>query len=161
MTIEIIPNWHPIFVHFTIALFSTAALLFLAGTVFAKRSWSNTILRAAHINLWFGGGFTVFTLIAGWDAYNTVAHDAASHAAMTDHRNWALATAIVCGLLTLWSAFRHRKAAVVGVPFIVAILFAGGLLATTGLKGAEVVYRYGVGRLVTPAGRRRRRTWQP
>jgi uncharacterized membrane protein len=145
MTIEIIPNWHPIFVHFTIALFSTAALLFLAGTVFAKHPWSNTVLRAAHINLWLGGGFTIFTLLAGWDAYNTVAHDGPSHAAMTDHRNWALATATAWGLLTLWSAFRHRKTSAVGIPFVAVVLLASGLLATTGFKGAEAVYRYGLG----------------
>lgn len=29
MMIEIIPNWHPILVHFTIALFITAVLFYL------------------------------------------------------------------------------------------------------------------------------------
>lgn len=28
---EIIPNWHPIFVHFTIALFSISTLLIIAS----------------------------------------------------------------------------------------------------------------------------------
>ena len=31
--LEIIPNWHPILVHFTIGLFATATGLFLWGTV--------------------------------------------------------------------------------------------------------------------------------
>lgn len=29
--IEIIPNWHPIFVHFTIALLTISTLLYVAG----------------------------------------------------------------------------------------------------------------------------------
>lgn len=37
--------------------------------------------------------YTIGTVLAGWYAYNTVPHTALSHAAMTDHRNWALSTA--------------------------------------------------------------------
>jgi uncharacterized membrane protein len=42
MIVEIIPNWHPIFVHFTVALFSTATGLFILGAVAGKREWSKT-----------------------------------------------------------------------------------------------------------------------
>ena len=40
MGIEIIPNWHPIFVHFSVALLSISALLYLAGLVFKKNAFS-------------------------------------------------------------------------------------------------------------------------
>ena len=36
MGIEIIPNWHPIFVHFSVALLSVSGLIFLASTLLKK-----------------------------------------------------------------------------------------------------------------------------
>ncbi|MBL4885747.1 MAG: hypothetical protein JKY95_14600, partial [Planctomycetaceae bacterium] len=80
MNIEIIPNWHPIFVHFTVGLLSISALFYLAGLVLRKP----TFLIVARWNLWVGGAITVATVLAGFYAYGTVAHDALSHAAMTD-----------------------------------------------------------------------------
>jgi uncharacterized membrane protein len=144
--IEIIPNWHPILVHFTIALFATATVLFFVGTIFSKE----TLLKTAHINLWIGAAITILTLLAGWDAYNTVNHDSSSHAAMTDHRNWALATAALFFFITFWSLFTFRRTAKVGVLFLALIAIASGLLATTGYKGGEAVYRYGLGVMSMP-----------
>jgi len=57
--LEIIPNWHPVLVHFTIGLFATATGLFCLGTVFIQKSWGETVLKAAHINLWIGAAITV------------------------------------------------------------------------------------------------------
>lgn len=102
MDFEIIPNWHPILVHFTIGLLSISALLYLAGLVLKKEN----LLIAARWNLWIGTTITVGTVLAGLYAYNTVAHDAPSHAAMTDHRNWALVTAGTFVLLALWALWK-------------------------------------------------------
>lgn len=150
MNIEIIPNWHPIFVHFTIGLFATSALLFLVGAGFSKQAWSETFLKVAHINLRIGAVFTVLTVMAGWDAYNTVTHDGPSHAAMTDHRNWALVTAGVWTVLAAWSFQKHRSRVAVGAPFLAAVVVASGLLAATGYKGGEAVYRFGLGVMSLP-----------
>ena len=99
---EIIPNWHPIFIHFTIALFSVATLL-IVGSLFIKNYFGIKILNCGYINLWLGCLFTFATVAAGFYAYNTVAHDEPSHASMTDHRNWAIVTASLFLILTLWS----------------------------------------------------------
>ncbi len=147
MAIEIIPNWHPIFVHFTIALLSISALFYLAGLILRKSHF----LLVARWNLWVGAATTFVTVLAGFDAYNTVAHDEPSHAAMTDHKNWALVTAAMFGLLALWSVTKHRGASNVGVGFVVLIITASGLLAVTGFKGGEAVYRYGLGVMSLPS----------
>lgn len=146
MGIEIIPNWHPIFVHFTVALLSISALFYLAGLVLRKPN----LLVVARWNLWIGAGITVGTVLAGFYAYNTVAHDGPSHAAMTDHKNWALVTASVFGVLTIWSLVKHRGAKSVSSGFVVLILLASGLLGVTGYKGGEVVYRHGMGVMRMP-----------
>lgn len=146
MGIEIIPNWHPIFVHFTVGLLSISALLYCAGMLLRKPN----LLIVARWNLWIGATVTIGTVLAGFYAYNTVAHDGPSHAAMTDHKNWALVTASIFGVLALWSIIKHRGAKTVHLIFVVLILIASGLLAVTGFKGGEVVYRHGMGVMRMP-----------
>ncbi len=141
--IEILPNWHPVFVHFTIALLSMAVIFHLIKAVLpANNEYQGALLILAKSNLLIGTAFAVFTAIAGWFAYNSVAHDTPSHLAMTEHRNWALVTLAVFVLLALWSLWKKHKTTLV---FLFALVIAGGLLATTGWLGAEAVYRYGLG----------------
>lgn len=146
MGIEIIPNWHPIFVHFSVALLSMSALLYLAGLALRKPN----LLLVARWNLWIGAIFTIGTVLAGFYAYNTVAHDGPSHAAMADHKNWALVTATIFGILAVWSLAKHRGAKSVSSGFVVLMLLATGLLGVTGFKGGEAVYRYGLGVVSMP-----------
>lgn len=146
---EIIPNWHPIFVHFTVALFSLAVGLFVV-TPFIKSPLKEQWQIVARWALWFGAAFTVVTGLTGLYAYNTVAHDTPSHAAMTDHRNWAIATVSLFLILAAWSIFRARQNKAFGALFIAAMLIAGGLLASTAWRGGEAVYRFGLGVMSLP-----------
>lgn len=146
---EIIPNWHPIFVHFTVALLSLAVLMFaitplLSGTL--QEQW-RIVARWA---LWFGAGFAVITGLTGLYAYNTVAHDTPSHAAMTEHRNWAIATISLFLLLAIWSIVWIRRKKSLNVLFIAGMVIAGGVLASTAWRGGEAVYRYGLGVMSLP-----------
>ena len=61
MMVEIIPNRHPIFIHFTVALFTAATGLFLLGAFAGKRDWAKTVLKVTHINLWLGELATIAT----------------------------------------------------------------------------------------------------
>lgn len=146
LNIEIIPNWHPILVHFTVALLSVSALLYFAGLVFKKPHF----LLIARWNLWIGAAITVGTILAGLDAYNSIAHDGPLHKAMTEHKNWALITGSIFILLALWALFKHRGAKTVSPIFVFIIILASGLLSITGFLGAEVVYRHGGGVMRIP-----------
>ncbi|MCF6252766.1 MAG: DUF2231 domain-containing protein [Methylococcaceae bacterium] len=144
--IEIIPNWHPLLVHFTLGLLSTSVLFYLASAFLSHtNSWKQQWLNMANWSLWSGCLFAIGTAIAGWLAYNSVAHDSASHAAMTLHRNWALPTASIFLLLGLWAIFIARKDRQPGFLFLTFSIIAAGLLMVTGWLGAEAVYRYGLG----------------
>lgn len=147
---EIIPNWHPFLVHFTIALYVISALLFALGYFVVKNGWKGKFIGAAYINLWLGALITVLTVAAGIYAYNTVGHDAPSHLAMTDHRNWALTTAAFFWVLAIWSVFSYRAGKAVGLFFVIAMITGAGLLGATGFKGGEIVYRYGLGVMSIP-----------
>jgi len=149
--IEIIPNWHPMLVHVTVGML-TCSVLFYIGSYFAHnnfrlhRQW----VHVANWSLWAGCFFALLTIMTGWHAYNTVTHDAVSHAAMTLHRNWALPTAsffIILGIISIRVVRRNRQPS---VGFISAIFFAFMLLVYTGWLGAEGVYRYGLGVMALP-----------
>jgi len=144
--IEIIPNWHPIFVHFTVALISTAIGFFLLAKLLGNRPFHEQCLILARWNLWIGTGFAVITVATGILAYNSVAHDTPSHAAMTEHRNWAFATFAVLLLTTLWYGWIFYANKLIKLPFLAIAVLLLGLLFSTAWHGGELVYRYGLGR---------------
>ena len=149
--IEILPNWHPVFVHFTVALLLTAAVLFWIGWAVRESHIGATLTTVADWFLWIGAGFTVATVAAGIYAYLTVDHADAAHAYMEEHRNWAIATAIVWWAVALWDGWRVKTRRGATLPFLAALVIGAGLLAVTAFKGGELVYRYGVGVEAVPS----------
>src|SRR3990167_7287845 len=105
---EIITNWHPIFVHFTVALFSTSTGLFLVSYILNSiKKIPNIFIVECEIVarwcLWLSAFVTIITVSFGFYAYYTVKHDVISHTAMTVHLNWAIATALLIYILAAWS----------------------------------------------------------
>lgn len=151
--LEILPNYHPILVHFTVALFSVSTALFVVlklGGRYLPDATRDAMGTVARWNLWLGIGATLFTVAAGFHAYSTVAHDAPSHAAMTDHRNWAIATLILFLILAGWSIVRKTSVRTPGTLFVVMMLITQLVLISTAWRGGELVYRFGLGVLSLP-----------
>lgn len=148
--IEVIPNWHPLFVHFTVALLILAAVIHLLSHFLPKGELANQLTIVARWNLWFGVGFTLLTVAAGWYAYNTVNHDAPSHIAMTEHRNWAMATFVLLLGIAGWEYYLSRRGKGKGWLFTGLLVIAAGLLLSTAWHGGELVYRYGLGVMSMP-----------
>ncbi|TGY88441.1 DUF2231 domain-containing protein [Marinicauda algicola] len=144
------PNLHPVFVHFVVGLlFSGALVLAVAAFVPGAARWRSAMLAGGDWMLALGLLAAVGALVAGFQAYYTVAHDAASHAAMTTHRNWALVTASVFAALGAWRwMIRHDGP---GPLFAAAALAAAALLAVTAWWGGVVVFEHGVGVQSLPA----------
>jgi uncharacterized membrane protein len=148
--IEIIPNYHPILVHFTLGLLGSAVGLFILVRFISKQELSQQLLTVAHWNLWLGTLVTIGTILAGWYAFNTVKHDDVSHEVMVDHRNLALTTFVVVLILAVWSWRKFRPAKQVTIPFLAGALLAAGLLVATAWHGAELVFRHGLGVIALP-----------
>ncbi|MFZ5524269.1 MAG: DUF2231 domain-containing protein [Pseudomonadota bacterium] len=148
--IEIIPNWHPVFVHFTVALLIVAAALHLLSRLLSRSDVANQLTIVVRWNFWIGLGFTLFTVVAGWYAYNTVAHDAPSHLAMSEHRNWAMATFMLLLGIAGWEYYLSRQGKGRNWLFTGLLVIAAGLLLSTAWHGAELVYRYGLGVMSLP-----------
>jgi len=143
--IDIVPNWHPVFVHFTVALLPMAALLYAASAAAGKGRWSVPLLSAARINLWTGVLLSLATVVAGFIAMAHAVHTDAQLSVVQIHRRAALVTAVLWWMLALWDLRSARKGWRPAIAFILLALAALVPLSGTGWLGAELVYRHGVG----------------
>lgn len=150
--IEIIPNWHPLFVHFTVALLIVAATLHLLLHFLPKDKLANQLAIVARWNLWIGVGFTLLTVAAGWYAFYSVNHDTPSHLVMIEHRNWAMATLAAFLGIAGWEVYLSRRGKGKGKGWLLTglLVIAAGLLLSTAWHGAELVYRHGLGVMSMP-----------
>jgi uncharacterized membrane protein len=153
--IEIIPNWHPIFVHFTVGLFSTSVGFYILAYLAPHMKFvgAQTIAEFEIVSrwcLWLAGLVVIPTVLAGLYAYYTVGHDTPSHVAMTNHRNWALPTAVAIVLASLWSMWGYYRHKTFTLTFVFVLLLIQGMLLSTAWHGAELVYRYGLGVISLP-----------
>lgn len=148
---QIIPNYHPIVVHFPIALTIVAFLFSIAA--YARRSHpvSAQMAAAGHFTLWLAAIGAAAAVLFGWLAYNSVNHDDAGHAAMLLHRAWAVPTVIGLILLASWDAWKYRVNELISVPMLFLLFLLSQAIAVTGWLGGEVVFRHGIGVLSLPS----------
>ena len=149
--IQVIPNLHPLFVHFPIALISVSAFFHLAAWLLRERPcYAAPCAVLAHATLLLGALAALPTVALGWLASNSVTHDEAGHAAMLLHRTWALATLLALLVLAGLDAWRHKVDAIPAWPFVAAVVAAWMLVASTAWHGGELVYRHGLGVMSLP-----------
>ena len=150
--IEIIPNLHPLFVHFPVALLSVSAFFHLAAKATqGKPRYASPCAVLAHTTLWLGALFALPTVILGWQAFNSVNHDEAGHIAMTTHLAWAMPTFLLLALIAGWDAWRNKVDAPPSVPIIAATIVTWLMVSITAWHGGELVYRHGLGVMSLPA----------
>ncbi len=148
---QIIPNFHPIVVHFPIALTIIAFLLSFASHARRSHPISGQLAAAGHFVLWLAAIGAVTALLFGWLAFNSISnHDDAGHAAMLLHRSWAIPTAIGLVLLASWDAWKYHVTELISVPMLFLLFLLSQAIAVTGWLGGEVVYRHGIGVLSMP-----------
>lgn len=142
--IEIVPNWHPIWVHFTIGLLIIGTLFY--ALAFAGKTWSYQALSAARWNLIAGVLFAAVSLVSGYLAADSVPHDNAGHANLLQHRNWAWIAASIFTIAVIWLAIQWRKPeSKTSLPVLLLLLAASAALGVTGFKGGANVFEHGLG----------------
>lgn len=148
---EIIPNLHPLLVHFPIALISVSAFFYVSAMVMqGKPDCVRHCAVLAHTTLWLCALAALPTVFFGWQAFNSVNHDDASHAAMLVHRAWALGTLAVLVVLASWDLWRSKVDSAPVWWFTVAVIGAWCMVVTTAWHGGELVYRHGLGVMSLP-----------
>lgn len=143
--IEIIPNIHPILVHFTVSTIVLSGLLQVV--IWSVNSDKTTLISAQKWLLSSGTIAIIATVLTGLNAASTVTHDTASHLAIIDHRNWAIPTAIIFLLgVAIFYFIPSKRSSVAGILFITSV----ALVSVTAFKGGELVFRHGIGVMSLP-----------
>jgi uncharacterized membrane protein len=136
--------WHPVFVHFSVALLCVAALFYVLAVIVRSKPVAQQWVVVAQWNLWLGVVLTGLTVLFGWLAFNSVRHDDGAHELMLAHRNWALATTVIFAVLALWSFWDRKERRYLSWVFAALMILAAGALLATALRGGDLVYGHGL-----------------
>ncbi len=147
----IVPNWHPMLVHFPIALTFSAALFGVAAVLAGQRPLATQWIAVSRWLLWLAALSALAAVAAGMFAFATVDHDDAGHAAMLRHRDAALASLGVLVILALREGFCAIRGRAWNWLSVLLLAGAAVALARTAWLGGELVYRHGIGVLPRPA----------
>ncbi len=146
----LLPDWapsiHPMIIHFPIVLLMVALLTDLLGIVLKKTSWLPTAASLLYI---LGALSLVAAYITGREAGDAAVIPSFAHSTLSEHADLALYTLWYFGLYGImrlalfFVQFKARPA----IPIILAVVSAIGIgiLFQTAERGAELVYRHGVG----------------
>lgn len=135
-------NIHPLLVHFPIAFLSAFFALDLVGTLAKKAQWRSV----ASWFLYFGTVATVFAVISGFMAADSVAHGENVHDLMERLEQIGMSVLFLAIVLSIWrmkSGGLIRGAANSFFLILSALLCV--LLIVSADLGGLLVYKYGVG----------------
>jgi len=136
-----LPNIHPLFVHFPIALLSLFFITDLLGCLFSKLAWRNF----ASGLLYLGAASAILTVIAGFQAAHAIPHNNMVHAIMLRHQAFGISVTVIALILSLrryFAADTFLAGKTLGHLSLSALLV---ILLTLGADlGGLMVYQYGV-----------------
>ena len=134
-------NYHPLFVHFPIGMW-TAALLFELAARVAK---NEALHRMACGVLALGALAAIPTVMSGWSAESAVPQTGAAHDAKELHETLMVTSSILSGVLAALGVFvlPRKPTAALRAAFLVGLLVLVGVMAVGADRGALLVYHYG------------------
>jgi uncharacterized membrane protein len=139
------PNWHPLVVHFPIALILSATALLLAARLLRSEALAASAATVGTWNLCLGAAAALFALATGLSAVLDLDVSTAARQAISLHLKWAMLTTLLLVLLAVWrgagSAARSRPSWV----FLIVLFAASAALSFTAYRGGKNVFEYGIG----------------
>jgi uncharacterized membrane protein len=139
------PSWHPLVVHFPIALILTATALLLAARLLRNESLAASAATVGTWNLCLGAVAALFALGTGLGAVLDLDVSAAARQAISSHLKWAMFTTLLLLLLAVWRGAGTESRSRPSWLFLVVLIAASAALAFTGYRGGKNVYEYAVG----------------
>jgi uncharacterized membrane protein len=139
------PGWHPLVVHFPLALVFVAAPLFLAARLLRGDAIASTAAVVATWNLCLGTVAAVFALATGLAGVLDLDVSAAARQAISVHTKWAMFTTLALILLAVWRGAGTAHGSRPSWIFIIVLFCAAAALVVTGYRGGQNVYEFGVG----------------
>jgi uncharacterized membrane protein len=148
---QIVPGWHPIVVHFPLALVVTAAFAFGLARILPGPRHAASLATVGTWNLCLGAAAALFALATGLAAVIDLQVGPAARQAISIHMKWAMFTSLVLLLIAVWRGAGSAQDARPSWLFVLVLWAATAALIATGYRGGQNVYRYGIG--VTGVGR--------
>jgi uncharacterized membrane protein len=143
--VNLVPGWHPMVVHFPIALTLTAGLSLIAAKVVRSDSLAATLATIGTWNLCIGAVAALFALATGLAGVLDLQVGAAAHAAISAHVKWGIFTALALLLASVWRGAGSAQQSRPSWLFVAVLSAVCVALSATAFLGGENVYRYGVG----------------
>jgi uncharacterized membrane protein len=140
-----IPSWHPLLVHFPIALILCAVGAFFASRLVRNEPLAATLATLGTWNLCLGAVAIVFTLASGLAATLDLQLAEPAREALSLHIRWAAAASFFVLLLALWRGAGSRQDAKPSGLFLAVLVIAGAALIMTAYRGGLNVYQFGIG----------------
>lgn len=146
------PGWHPIVVHFPLALIVTAAFMLSVARVLPGKPIAATLATVGTWNLCLGAVAVFLALGSGLAAVIDLHIGLAARQAISAHVKSAVVTAILVLLVAVWRGAGTRADSRPSWVFMVLLWAATSALIVTGYRGGQNVFRYGVGVSATSGG---------
>jgi uncharacterized membrane protein len=140
-----LPEWHPIAVHFPLALTVTGALALSAARVAPPARHGATLAVVGTWNLCLGALGALFALGTGLAAVASLELAPTARAAVGLHVKWAIFTTAALALLAVWRGAGVDPDSRPSRAFVVILWAVTAALIVTAYRGGQNVYRYGVG----------------
>ena len=142
---QLLPGWHPLIVHFPLALIVTAAVALTAGQGWRNPRVAETLAIVGTWNLCLGAVGVLFALGSGLAAAIDLHVGPATHQAISAHVKSAILTAFLVLAVALWRGVGVASTSRPSWIFLILLWLATASLTVTGYRGGQNVYRYGVG----------------
>jgi uncharacterized membrane protein len=142
---QLVPGWHPLIVHFPLALIATAAACLSMARALPAQQHAGTLAVVGTWTLGFGTVGLFLALGSGLAAVIDLQVEAAAHRAITAHVKSAVVTTVLVLLAAVWRCAGVAPDARPSWVFLLVMWVATSSLVVTGYRGGQNVYRYGVG----------------
>jgi uncharacterized membrane protein len=139
------PGWHPMVVHFPIALTLSAGAALLAAKLVHREALAESLATVGTWNLCAGALAALFALATGLAGVLDLQVDAAARAAISTHVKWAIFTSMALLLVSVWRGAGSAPKSRPSWLFVIVLSVICLALAMTGYFGGQNVYRHGVG----------------
>ena len=129
-------NVHPVFVHFPIALFPSALLLYGLGIFLNWRS----CCVAGRACLYLAAAGTIIAVVTGLMAQDTFPHNEHIHRMMQTHKSLGLLIGLISLVLAGWSFLHKAQRPKAAYPFLFALAFITYLALQNADLGGRMVF---------------------
>ena len=129
-------NAHPVFVHFPIALFPSAFLLYGLGIFLKRPSWT----LAGRACLYLGAAGAALAIFTGWQAQGSFPHNERIHHMMMTHLSIGVMIGMLALVLVIWSFLQRGQQPRGTYAFLALLAIATALVLQNGDLGSRMVY---------------------